>query len=920
MPRTAIIAVHGVGSPPAFETARNVADLLVQHGASARGDPADDHVSYTGFTERRITIPTSPVVIPKVSAAPADSSPRATRHDTTAKRLLDFTPGDRDRTTFAPDDVTAQMDVDVAFMRDQLEPYEQASPRAPYATIELVGERVDQQTREELHVFEMYWADLSRLGTGAMAILGALYQLVLHIAHLGRKTLDLAAQAALLGLVDQDRAKTWKRLADAHDRAVRLFTVAVPAAMLLMLSCLVLFAPDAVRPGMPRLVTGTIILELALIAGTGLRFYFHDGATSGATRFVYTLLALVAAGIALVAWHPAWLGGPDLLGTIVLRTTSTLLVTGAYWYFLKTYDRYAAGALSWGGAGFLVAFGGALLYAPRFVRAMDPARSEGLRFVAFGAFQLSYVVLMVAWLLIWAASLTAYVQSWRTTRALRRATEPGAEDARQRGERAMWTAKVTLGATLFGFVVTTLVSYETLNYLAEKLEASADLFPSIAAGHAPPMLWRGLVPPVPSCPPATQAHMLQCAEDVFSAIVAQSGTVGLPFGLGAAALTLLLISPFVTLIAVTAVRRPRSQVTYAENVGNWLTGGLDWIRRSGALLVFLLVIALSVGLLAAGLEVFRGAGDLPIDSIRIPLFRLDWTTTILKSLAVFVVGAGALGGVFHRVQTAVLKARPAIGIMLDVDNYLRQSPATATPRARIAERFASLLRHVVSRRDADGNPFFSRVVIVSHSQGTVITADFLRFLTVAGVAEPDVTSVDLRVITMGSPLRQLYAANFPHLYDWIDRTDYLSAGRQPDDDTAFDVRGIPAPVRLHVASSPQPLAERSPSPSWLRASTWVNLFTSGDYVGRPIWQTQDTGGIWKYQSFRTAVLGPGRRERCLGDGTHTRYWTSADVAAEIDEQLRRNIPPGLGTPSSGASAGRAGATTEARSANAGESR
>ncbi len=906
MPRTAIIAVHGVGSPPAFETARNVADLLVQYGAAARGDADDGAVAYTGFTEQHVTIPTAPVVVPRASAAPGRTAGGANAPRSSTQRLLDFSPGDRDRTTFAPNDVVAQMDVDVAFMRDQLVPYEQASPREPYSTIELVGERVDRESREELHVFEMYWADLSRLGTGIAAVLGALYQLVLHIAHLGRKTLDLAAQAAALGPMDADRARAWQRLADAHDRAVRLFTVAVPSAMLLMLACLALFVPDAVRPGMPRLVTGTVILDVALITLLGLRFYFRDGAESGATRFVYALIALVAAGGALVAWHPAWLGGPYLLGTIVLRSTSTLLVIAAYWYSLNMYDQYAAGALSWGGAGFVATFVGALIFAPRFVGAMAAGTGEELRFAAFGAFQVSYVVLMVAWLLIWAAALMAYAHSWRMTHALRK---PGAssEDARQRAERAMWTAKVTLGAPLFGFVLTTLVAYETLAYLAARLESRVDLFPSIAAGHLPPLLWQRLVPPIASCPPAAHASMLGCAQDMFSAIIAQSGTVGLPIGLGAAVLTFLLVSPFVALIAVTALRRPQSQVTYAENLGNWLTGGLAWIRRSGSILVLLLVIALSIGLLATSLEIFRGMVDLPFDSISIPLFRLEWTSRVLKAMAVIVVGAGAIGGVFHRVQTAVLKARPAIGIVLDVDNYLRQSPADATPRARIAERYASLLRHVLNRRDADGTPFFDRVVIVSHSQGTVISADFLRFLTVAGVAEPNVTTVDLRVLTMGSPLRQLYAANFPHLYDWVDRTDSLAPGTRPDDDAAFDARGIVAPARMQAAGAPQSLAERSPSPSWLRAAIWVNLFTSGDYVGRPLWQTQDTGGIWRYQSFQHAMLGPGRRERCLGDGTHTRYWTSADVAAELDEQLRRRVPPALRTPVPTSAAEQAGA-------------
>jgi esterase/lipase superfamily enzyme len=77
----------------------------------------------------------------------------------------------------------------------------------------------------------------------------------------------------------------------------------------------------------------------------------------------------------------------------------------------------------------------------------------------------------------------------------------------------------------------------------------------------------------------------------------------------------------------------------------------------------------------------------------------------------------------------------------------------------MAERFASLLRYVGSRRavvDGKSAPFFDRIIIVSHSQGTVIAADLLRFLRVTG-AELGLVDGRFRLVTMGSPLHQLYA-------------------------------------------------------------------------------------------------------------------------------------------------------------------
>jgi hypothetical protein len=182
----------------------------------------------------------------------------------------------------------------------------------------------------------------------------------------------------------------------------------------------------------------------------------------------------------------------------------------------------------------------------------------------------------------------------------------------------------------------------------------------------------------------------------------------------------------------------------------------------------------------------------------------------------------------------------------------------------MAERFASLLRHVVARTDDAGKPFFDRVVIIAHSQGTVITADLLRFLNLANVDSPRIASNRFRLLTMGSPLRQLYAANFPHLYRWVDETD--------------DV--VPA---MPLDS----LQGKSPDPSDLRVDRWVNLYTTGDYIGRNLWRSTDWPGVWTREEFGTYAFVGGRRERCLGAGTHTRYWDSADVAAELDALIRR---------------------------------
>src|SRR5207244_10718736 len=93
-------------------------------------------------------------------------------------------------------------------------------------------------------------------------------------------------------------------------------------------------------------------------------------------------------------------------------------------------------------------------------------------------------------------------------------------------------------------------------------------------------------------------------------------------------------------------------------------------------------------------------------------------------------------------------ASGALDVLLDVDNYLRQHPKKNTPRARIAERCASLLRFVLDSKECGHE--YGQVVIIAHSQGTIITADLLRFLKNEGHAlSGKLTAANPAFFTMG---------------------------------------------------------------------------------------------------------------------------------------------------------------------------
>jgi hypothetical protein len=178
-------------------------------------------------------------------------------------------------------------------------------------------------------------------------------------------------------------------------------------------------------------------------------------------------------------------------------------------------------------------------------------------------------------------------------------------------------------------------------------------------------------------------------------------------------------------------------------------------------------------------------------------------------------------------------------------------------------------------------------VIVAHSQGTVISADLLRFLASDGEHEPEEGArprvgarelPPINLLTVGSPLRQLYAARFPGLYGWVLKNNGDTFG---------------------------PLA------SDLGIERWMNGFCSGDYVGRWLWSGAAHGETLRHPMATT--LGPrsfGRDdvyggfqpeppveanlraarevEVCLGVGAHTHYLEheQGKVAWMIDYLVR----------------------------------
>ena len=248
----------------------------------------------------------------------------------------------------------------------------------------------------------------------------------------------------------------------------------------------------------------------------------------------------------------------------------------------------------------------------------------------------------------------------------------------------------------------------------------------------------------------------------------------------------------------------------------------------------------------------------------------EWLGT-LNSCTLYALGLMLLGLILKPGPLAAVAAafRAVLDVILDVINWLRPYPFKATPRARICARYAALLRHL-SDPAACGKRY-TRIVIVAHSYGNMVTSDLFRYLTACaekGVTEPGLERlfpapgaapadrIPISYLSMASPLRQICGLRFPHQYAWA-RSE-------------FEV---------------QP-AEQLPLPETLSVAAWVNMYHAGDYIGRHLWTDPEDTSSFDPAASHSVPAHPAA-ERCLGTGGHLHYF-DADSTAVV-EQIHRFI-------------------------------
>ncbi len=792
--RVAVVVVHGIADQRAGQTVRELARLLCHGG---EGEP------------RYVQGEMQEVLVPVAKLEPGGAVPAGGRKAETSRRRPGTPSGFYQAQRSGPAGSTsgaAAPDLGLALNDYLLGRLELSERDSLYESTRVsLRRRADDRP---VDLFELYWADLSRLGEGGWRALSALYQLFFHLSTLAADIVDQVSLGVGGGIA-------WRLLQRLH--AWLAWLMKGPAALVqLSMLLLVLFgAAGLVSPGQQGQMLAALFGVGAIVL-TGLAVLGWLRGASRAARWAELLLflgaAVACAGTAVAAQRaetevPVMHFGASALAIAVLGT-----------WLVERYARITQG----------VRFLGHLLVAATVIglcldgRALLPESSTQAEWMLTATLNVAEY-LLAAMLVVWGVLVAVQVAALGLGLWLGRGADPAVR-------RSLDTSRLAVVGSTVLFGVLSLVLWSVVGYVAG--HAMSDLY------YLPVIFSRGY----------------RTANIFLDDRVENLGRFFTPLVLafaGLASATLLVLVPSLleevhpTTNVDAGGRRPEAAV-WSERLGGWLGGGSRWLNRA-----FTIVVgpgAIIGGVLCLAF-VYRQLGVAGGGWVRWLVGWLDHFEgeTLVAAGKWLAGGAWTIAALGSRFTRTFGRLRVGIDAVLDIDNYFGDPPNREPPRARIYSRYASLLGYLRERG-------YARIVIVAHSQGTVISADLLRYLHGRGRLAGMVGGVPIALVTVGSPLREVYAERFPLLYRW-------------------------------VGSGPAAFPAAEPRAADIGAVEWVNAFRSGDYVGRFMWTPPG-------DAFRIALVGPGgrveadragdRTQFCLGAGAHTHYFSNDAVALAVE--------------------------------------
>jgi len=822
--RIAIVAVHGVADQKLGDTAQALADLLIAQAPNG-------HSYQPGIrVDKTLQVP------PMEPILKAAKPPPGLRKEFRQSAGSDFLRIDKNAAQ--PKGIlaarTTALSVGAEFSDYLLLKAKQnnASTERYISPQVSLSRRIDG-ANEFVDIHEMHWADLSRLSGGAPRILTELFTLLFRLSALGRDTVQM--QSAAPGFA-HDHA--WRTLQWTQTALDWLYS-RVLALLFLQLGMVALLL---VPFGLGSVHTATIHGVASALAGLAL-----------AVWLLYTyrslVLALAAGGVlAYGSWTMpgAWMDGLAWIAILSLfydwwmrvcdeRFKMVRMVGWTLWPITAAATiGYAAGSPS---ADLSMWIGGAL-----------------------SALEIDLLLIVAWWGLAGPLAVVWMVASARASMKMA-AKSPDATSRAVQAKSSVGTARMGLFVSLGFFAILTMTAWALVTTGVERSVDRVQYSPIIfkplheVAGDAPG--------PSRTTAAAFLDERFLNSTETFSAI----------------ALLLLPLIVYLVLMMLPSVLAELEIITEQfDRLGWWLTGGYRRLDACAAAIVGAgVVLAMVTGIT---LVLFRLGVESNIPGFN-PLLEFfadasgDWLKIFVISAGTATVALSAAGGLLSRY---VPWLRAPLDAALDVDNHFREFPRRAIPRARIFSRFFAVLNCIAAQS-------YDHIVIVSHSQGTVISTELLRYMkerTAHAQAEQAMDPVAslwerlggrIALVTAGCPLRQLYAARFPVLYGWVLEQHGPNLGPVADD---------------------------------VGVVRWVNLYATGDYVGRWLWSRAPHGEYPVTQIDQTSALGDTytphqvdmtdwsalmgantEKDISLGAGAHTHYFNidQKTMAGVIDALL-----------------------------------
>jgi hypothetical protein len=867
--RVAVIGLHGVGETAPGDMPKAIVQLL---GLTEQ---------FGHFTKHDLHIPVS-----ATGLGVSTSHPEAERQNPFAGFSGVF------RADLVPDG----RDADVDFAKTLLE-NGQVSP-AMYNTEIWSGQRIapPEEVGTRVDVYEMFWSDLSHPATNSgLGVFGQFVQLLVHLASVGRissetilarlyKDAGGAANAAAV-----PRIRLWLLFNWLNKSLYWLLSMPLLIGNLALALLALMFLAEAHVADLGATAPPELLLWRGLVYGAVAFILAIAGALWWLNQPPRALwrTALVCGAILLAAAFGWWIS----TGAVSFAPVLALAVLAVGDLLMRPYQRMRPGALGlWRGVAMAVV-AVTVLESLKFgaLPGSSPAASYWLAPLFVTAHAL-FLMLVGCWMLFCAALLLMCALGC----VLHNIAALGAARAEiGRALRTCFLAALLPGPLFVAFVLglfmvlrnqecdllMRLMIQPSHHIIEAPVQMAADCKAAAACCAAAP------------CPPtALQGHDVS----VYNAVgqwLDQSGTIAflayslLIFSILVVATAALLPSIVSEILPLASWMR---RFSGNDGLRGWLDGAFGMMALL-AVVAFILVfpiVLLGAGwgwhglwhrLWARGPEIIIPLGALS-HGVAVQAERagawleahvalVRWLVTQLTPPVTWLAGlpAWALSNAGGKTVAAtggflagskVLSARVStlwsgfssffnrlrvvVDTAQDADNWLRERPQGDTVRFQVFARFASLLRHINGYHHGHYDEYatapYDDIVILAYSQGCAVTADYLRFVQAFPHAVGARPHVNVRLLTLGCPLRQIYRQRFPMLYHWFN----------------------PAAPAATAAT--------------IGVERWHNVYGSGDYIGRDLWTAADPLGLVT--------------EACIGPQAHTRYFTDP-AAPEVAAALAR---------------------------------